>query len=176
MTAPVLDPVDFAPSSQAPAPQRRAPQPRRQSPAAAPARHLRVVGHEQEAKEASQRRLVRRTAAVAAVVAALSVFGVVVFHVVLTQNQFRLDRLRVQSSVRQAEYDRLRLQVAQLESPDRVVAEAQQRLGMVTPPRVTYLTPSVDEPSANVEAPAAAAQPSAIGAAWSTVKPHLAEG
>jgi cell division protein FtsL len=109
--------------------------------------------------EADQRRLVRQLAIVATVVAALCLFGVVVFHVVMTQNQFRLDALRSDASESQAEYDRLRLQVSQLESPDRVVSDAQTRLGMITPPKVTYLTPSVDEP----------------GPGWAAVKPLLAE-
>lgn len=121
----------------------------------------------------------RRAVALGAVLVALCVFGVVVFHVVLTQNQFRLDRLQEQSAQRQARFDRLRLQVAELESPDRVVADAQQRLGMVIPPKVTYLTPSDEEPRTGTNPPpgrssaeAAAATP---GTAWSTVKPHLAE-
>ncbi|MEO7836302.1 MAG: hypothetical protein ABIS21_01520 [Acidimicrobiales bacterium] len=166
MTAPVLDPTRSAPSVR-----------RAQPTSPPPARpHLRVLPADQKRKEADRRRLVRQIAAISAVVAALCVFGVVVFHVVLTQNQFRLDRLRSQASTRQAEYDRLRLRVAQLESPDRVVAEAQQRLGMVTPPRITYLTPSVDEPSALGEPTPPADSRTALGSDWSTMKPHLAGG
>lgn len=176
MTAPVLDPA------------RRAPAPRRTAPAGPPGaserpqlRVLRGEGvkqqQERRAQERDQRRLVRQVALAATALAALLVFGVVVFHVVLTQNQFRLDRLEEQATERQAEYDRLRLQVAQLESPDRVVADAQQRLGMVTPPKVTYLTPSVDEPGtgATVAPPPRAESAATDGTAWSTVKPHLGE-
>lgn len=76
----------------------------------------------------------------AAVVASL--FGLVASHVLLTQGQFRLDRLRARASSEQARYQRLRLQVAELESPSRIVATAQERLGMVPPPSVTYLSPT----------------------------------
>lgn len=178
MTAPVLDPMPAAPA--------RRPAPSRRPATGAPP--LRVLRPKETPTEADQRRLVRQVAVVITVAVALCVFGVVVFHVVLTQNQFRLDGLRDQSADREAEYDRLRLQVAELEAPERIIAEAQQRLGMITPPEVTYLTPSVDEPSV-VDDAASPAQPgssasgadSAAGAneagtGWSTVKPHLSQG
>lgn len=180
MTAPVVDRI-----APAPAP-RRGPPPGSGAP-------LRVLRPEQTRTEADERRLVRQIAIVATIVAALCVFGVVVFHVVLTQNQFRLESLRDQGADREAEYDRLRLQVAELESPERIIAEAQQRLGMITPPDVIYLTPSIDQPSVTGDsAPPPTAEDrstrvgatSAAGAAgakeagtgWSTVKPHLAHG
>lgn len=109
---------------------------------------LEVVRAERLA-EAARRRLVRRLALAATVAGALCLFGVVVAHVVLTQNQFRLDELRAQSSSEQAEYDRLRLEVAELESPRRIVDEAQQRLGMITPSTVVYLAPSPALPAAS---------------------------
>jgi cell division protein FtsL len=106
---------------------------------------------------------------------ALCLFGVVVFHVMLTQNQFRLDSLQDQALERQAEYDRLRPEGAQLESPDRIVADAQQRLGMVPAPRITYLTPAVEDTPGGAPPPAGDAR-SAPGTSWSVVKPHLADG
>lgn len=71
-----------------------------------------------------------------------SLFGLVASHVLLTQGQFRLDRLKSRAEVEHARYQRLRLQVAELESPSRIVATAQERLGMVPPPSVTYLSPT----------------------------------
>jgi cell division protein FtsL len=167
MTAPVLDPVRPAP---APA----------LEPAldAEPRVQLRALPPT-PGVETDRGRLVRRAVAAAGVVVLLSLFGVVVAHVVLTQNQFRLDELRGRSSTRQAEYDRLRLQVAELESPDRVVADAQQRLGMVAPAKVTYLSPTVEEPGmAGMAAAGPGRDRPAAGAetSWSTVKPHLADG
>jgi cell division protein FtsL len=69
-------------------------------------------------------------------------FALVAFHVVVTQAQFRLDKMDARAARQEARYQRLRLQVAQLESPDRIVATAQERLGMVPPPGVTYLSPA----------------------------------
>lgn len=68
-------------------------------------------------------------------------FGVVVTHVALTQGQFRLDHLRSQVAAQTAAGQQLRLQVAQLSSPARIVQTAEQRLQMVTPGSVTYLSP-----------------------------------
>lgn len=169
MTAPVLDP-----RRPAPAPERahqRAPQ--------EPRPRLRVVGAEPTAaeREAERRRLVRTLALLAVAGVALCIFGIVVSHVVLTQNQFRLDALQDQALERQAEYDRLRLQVAQLESPDRIVADAQQRLGMVAAPKITYLTPTVEDTPGDPHRPSTAEEPGVAAATnWSVVKPHLADG
>ncbi len=164
----------------------RAPRPQPARPAR-PRPQLEVVKADQLA-EAARRKLVRRLAMAATVAAALSLFGVVVAHVVLTQNQFRLDQLRDRSSLQQAEYDRLRLEVAELESPRRIVADAQQRLGMIIPPKVVYLAPSAEQTVSPVPVPpgaaatagtqALAATPGSDPAAggWTAVKPHLAEG
>jgi cell division protein FtsL len=94
-----------------------------------------------------------------------AVFGVVAAHVVLTQRQFRLDALETKAADAEARYERLRLEVAQLEAPERVVAAAQQ-LGMVPPATVTYVAST--RPStrpATDQAPAGE---------WATVKSHLA--
>lgn len=166
MTAPAIDAPPVRHRAPTAAPRQRPARPRPQ---------LRVVPREATA-EARRRRLVRRGAALAAGVVALCLFGVVVAHVVLTQNQFRLDQLREQSSDGQAEYDRLRLQVAELESPGRIVATAQQRLGMVTPTTITYLAPSQEASPAEpvIVKEGTTALPNS--SSWSTVKPHLAEG
>jgi cell division protein FtsL len=185
-TAP-LDSARGRASSQ-PAPQRRPSAPPKRPP-------LRVVT-EAELREAKRRARTRTSVLVGAVVFAITIFGVVVAHVLLIQGQFELDSLQRASAQRQAQYDRLRLQVAQLESPDRIVATAQQRLGMVSPPTITYLAPSADavpavatapaDASREVSAPAASpaqqssrkheAASTAPPANWSTVKPHLSEG
>jgi cell division protein FtsL len=172
MTAPVLDPVRPAPA--------RRPRPTAAPADPAPRPNLRVLREGSEtATEAERARLVRSAVVLAVAIGALCLFGVVVFHVLLTQNQFRLDKLQEESLDRQAEYDRLRLQVAELESPDRIVASAQQ-LGMVTPPKVTYLAPTVEEtPAADDDARAARRIDDAASGgetSWSTVKPHLADG
>jgi cell division protein FtsL len=162
MTAPVFDPQPLAPQ-----PPPRLPRP--------PAPELRVLPSTSGMTEADRAKLVRLLVVVGATVATLCIFGVVVFHVVLTQNQFRLDSLQDQALERQADYDRLRLQVAELESPDRIVADAQQRLGMVPAPKVTYLAPTIEEPT-GTSATAPSPDDLAAGSSWSVVKPHLADG
>ena len=109
-------------------------------------------------------------ATVAGVVAAL--FALVALHVVLTQNQFRLERLQARADVEQERYERLRLHVAELEAPSRVVAVAHERLGMLPPPGVTYL--SAAGPTTGRPAGRPAGAPETAG--WSKVKRELASG
>ena len=99
-----------------------------------------------------------------------ALFGLVASHVALTQGQFELDRLEARAAEEQARYERLRLQVAELESPARVVAAAQERLGMVPPPGVTYLSPV--GPTSGVEDGREVAE--AATQEWSAVKRQLA--
>ena len=106
-------------------------------PARAP--HLRVVPRDYRSLEARQRRA-RRLGTLAVVLVGVMVFGLVVAHVALGQGQLRLDRLTARAAADEARNERLQLEVAQLESPERIVAAAQERLGMVPPPGVTYLS------------------------------------
>jgi hypothetical protein len=106
-------------------------------------------------------------------------FGVVAFHVVLTQGQLQLDQLHDTADAQQALYDRNRLLVAELESPERIVKVAQERLGMVPPPDVTYLSPTgikVEVPGAHDEAAAADDTGDSTSTSWPAVKAHLAGG
>src|SRR5207237_7250034 len=97
-------------------------------------------------------------------------FSVAAFHVVLTQNQFRLDQLRSRAGTEQARYQRLRLKVAELESPDRIVATAQSRLGMVQAPSIVFLAPV--QPAPGVDD--GGVGPVQARGGWSTVQPELA--
>ena len=134
---------------------------------------LRVVDRRVRARRRSRARA--RLAGAAAVTAVLAVlFGLVAIHVLLAQNQFQLDRLNARSSAAEAQYDRLRLQVAQLDSPERVVATAEGRLGMVQPAKTTYLTPNAPGPGPATAPPGtrAAATPT-VSADWARVKAQL---
>jgi cell division protein FtsL len=133
---------------------------------------LRVVGEEEPRRTVDRRRRARLLTGLTVFVVVGGLFGLVASHVVLTQGQFRLEQVEKKAADEQARFERLRLQVAQLESPERVVAAAQERLGMVPPPGVKYLSPvgTVDGSSA-----AATAEDSlAAGHDWTTVKRHLA--
>ena len=136
---------------------------------------LRVVPENYVAPRVRRRRA-RVLLAASAGLAVLGLLAIASLHVVLTQSQFRLEVLETRAAAEQARYDRLRLEVAELESPERVVAAAQQRLGMVPAPGVTYLSPSgpmADDPASrhgDGDVPADG------GESWARVKPHLAEG
>lgn len=121
----------------APAPSRR--------PTPDPRPPLRVVQpHERQPRrrKADAKKRTRLFAASGILLGAVLLFGLVAAHVLLTQNQFQLQRVQRQAAEEQARYERLRAQVAELESPERVVAAAQERLGMVPPNSVKYLTPA----------------------------------
>lgn len=100
-----------------------------------------------------------------------SLFAVVICHAMLVTGQGRLDGLEQQVTEEQTRYQALRLEVAELEAPGRIVAEAQGRLGMVSPENITYLAPV---PAAGAP-PVAGGEPPAdrAGAPWGAVKPLL---
>lgn len=139
-------------------------------------RHLRVVS-DARVVAARRRRRLRGMLVLTGVIMAGSLFALAAFHAMLASGQADLDRIELQVSDAQARYEALRLQVAELEAPSRIVREAQERLGMVPPPGVTYLTPS--EASVDAVGQAAADDASitsdeaADRAAWATVKPYL---
>ena len=94
-------------------------------------------------------------------------------------NQAELDRLADQADQEQARFQRLRLEVAQLESPERIVAVAQEKLGMVPPAGVTYLSPSgvvsgeIEAAAAADDKPVATPDAGSDGRSWAAVKPYL---
>ncbi len=98
-------------------------------------RHLRLV-REQARRRANGRRLL-----VSAGIALLGVFclGLVTLHVLIAENQFTLDRLTQTAATEQASYEKLRLQVAQLEAPARIVEDAEGKLSLGQPGSVIYL-------------------------------------
>jgi cell division protein FtsL len=75
-------------------------------------------------------------------------FGLVYLHVVLAQRQFRLDQLNARVQQDQLSYQKLRLQVAELASPQQIISTAEGKLGMVQPGSVTYLTAPVQAAAA----------------------------
>ena len=95
-------------------------------------------------------------------------FGVAIAQVFLAQGQVRLDQMEAELISEQSRYQTLRKDVAELESPSRIVAAAEKQ-GMVVPEDVVYLQPS--NPDAEV-APLSGGVEAAT--AWSTVKPLLA--
>jgi cell division protein FtsL len=107
-------------------------------------------------------------------------FGLVVVHTMLLQNQQRLDKLDQQVSDAQGEYQARRLEVAQLEAPQRIIDVATHKLGMVPPDGTTYLTPTANDAlspqggahQGSTEGSETAAAPD-DASAWPEVKPYL---
>ena len=96
-----------------------------------------------------QAQLRRRRLVLAGVVASVcaGLFGLVGEHAILAQQQFRLANLQARTATAAARNQALQLQVAQLESPGRVVSEARSKLGMVPPAGITYLVPGHPGPN-----------------------------
>jgi cell division protein FtsL len=107
-------------------------------------RHLYLV--RQQARRRANRRHLLVSAGIGAV--AIVSMGLVGLHVLIAENQFRLDNLEQQANTQQASYEKLRLSVAQLESPARIVSVAEGELGMQQPGSVTYL-PATSTPAGN---------------------------
>ena len=68
--------------------------------------------------------------------------GLAVFQTFLAQGQARLDRLEQATRAAEVANEKLRLEVATLESPERVRSEALTRLGMAPAGTTTYVMPS----------------------------------
>jgi cell division protein FtsL len=133
---------------------RRAFEPRRLVPLEeAPRRPpLRVVP---EPAAARKLRRVRLGTAIAFLAALFGLFGVVGLHVLLAQGQGDVQRLSSHVAEQEEAQRRLRLEVAELEAPAKVVATARERLGMVSPSTVVPLQPATlaDPPPTTVAAP-----------------------
>jgi cell division protein FtsL len=115
-------------------------------PGAQPTRHerprpLRVV-EPVELTPAQRRRRNRALLLAGASLAVAIALGLVYFHVVLAQRQFALNRLDTKVQNERATYERLRLQVAELGSPQHIISTAVGQLGMRQPASVNYLTPT----------------------------------
>jgi cell division protein FtsL len=130
-------------------------------------RRLRVVPDGALSPRAKRRRARLLVAAVAMAIAA-ALFGAVFFHVLLTQGQLQLNRIQTSGAAERARNERLRLEVAELQSPERIVAAAQQQLGMVPPASVTYLSPSGSRPAGPP-----ATKPGARPSAAPTARPNV---
>lgn len=79
------------------------------------------------------------TAGLVTVVIAL--FGLAAINALIVEQQTTVDSLSNDVAAAQVSNERLRLELAELEAPQRIVAEATDRLGMVVPEDIVYLTP-----------------------------------
>jgi cell division protein FtsL len=105
-------------------------------------RHLRVVPSNRRARAL---RLSPRTGVVLTVLLFVALFCVAVSHALLIEGQAKVDDLDQQVAAEQARYEELRRDVAELESPQRILGEATGELGMVPAGDPIWLSP--DEPA-----------------------------
>lgn len=129
---------------------------------------LRVVEDEATPKGSPQRRVGRR-APIIGLLVFVGMLALAASHTLLVQGQIRLDGLDEKVAAQQEDYHRARLEVAELEAPERIVTAAMERIGMVEPADVVYLTPEESEPID--EAPSVEADET-----WIDVKPYLEPG
>lgn len=125
-------------------------------------------------------RLTPRAGVTLTVLLFVALFGVAISHALLIESQSRLDQLDQEVAEEQARYEELRLDVAQLESPDRILAEAAEQ-GLVPPDEVVWLTPdqaaAAGETGGEAEGEQAAgdgsAEDSDAETTWEDLKPYL---
>jgi cell division protein FtsL len=116
--------------------------------------------------------------AVAVVVVFVVMLGLVAFQAKIAQDQLRIDKMEGDLDDAEGQLSRLRLQIAQLEAPERIVAEA-QKLGLQRPgpDQIRQITPKPEAVGEVLAAggPALGARPGGSGDLddWSELKPIL---
>jgi len=112
-------------------------------------RHLRVVSPQR--RPGLGVRLSPRTGVLLTVLLFVALFGVAVSNALLIEGQAKVDDLDQQVAAEQARYEELRRDVAELESPQRILGEATRGLGMVPAGYPVWLSP--DEPAPTDDLP-----------------------
>jgi cell division protein FtsL len=112
-------------------------------------RHLRVVPPNRRARPAL--RLTPRAGVMLTILLFVALFSVAVSHTLLIEGQAKVDDLDQQVAAEQARYEELRREVAELEAPQRILAEATGKLGMVPAGDPVWLSP--DDPAPTDELP-----------------------
>jgi cell division protein FtsL len=101
----------------------------------------------------------RGWAAIGGVTLFVILLALAAFHARLVSSQAHLDRLERQVAAQQHRYQALRLEVARLEAPDRVLSTAQYQLGMVPAGDAVFINPSLEIVEAVVAREQATASP-----------------
>ena len=110
---------------------------------------LRVV------EPAARRRRSWQVGTVAGGLLFLAMFVVVGAQALIVQQQSHIDDVNKRIAVAEAEAEQLKIDLAELQSPVRILREAQDRLGMVQAPSPVYLLPQADDDSRAAEVPPA---------------------
>jgi cell division protein FtsL len=113
-------------------------------------RHLRVVPPARPSRGLGVR-LSPRAGVILTVLLFAALFCVAVSHALLIEGQAKVDELDQQVAAEQKRYEELRREVAELESPQRILGEATGELGMVPAGDPVWLSP--DEPAPTDDLP-----------------------
>jgi cell division protein FtsL len=136
-------------------------------------RHLKVVKRPPRTVAQRQRRM--RAGVLSGFVLIVGVaFGLVYLHVVLAQRQFALDNLQSQVQQQQLSYQKLRLQVADLGSPQHVISTAVGQLHMYQQTSLPLLSPSTTIGAASSSQSTSSLTAPAGDANWPQIKSLLA--
>lgn len=110
----------------------------------------------------------RLALAAGVLVSSASLFLIVASNVLIAQGQFELAELAGQRDVEQQRYERLRLEVAERSSPEKVVSAA-VALGMMVPDQIDYVSAPAAAPHGETDRTA-----STLDESWEDVKASLA--
>ncbi|MGH9212013.1 MAG: hypothetical protein ACRD2C_15215 [Acidimicrobiales bacterium] len=149
----------------------RAPRPSEADRSTERLRRLRVVGARE--RRARTFRLTPRAGVTMTVALFGGLFAVAGSHALLIESQGRLDRLDDQVAEEEARYESLRMEVADMAAPERILAEAAE-LGMVAPEDRAWVSP--DQPVSDSGSSGEAAEGSTHDdptTTWEDIKPHL---
>jgi cell division protein FtsL len=108
---------------------------------------LRVV------EPAARRRRTWQVGTVAGGLLFLAMFAIVGAQTLIVQQQQHIDSVNDRISAAEEEAERLDIDLAELQSPERIVSVATEGLGMIKAPPPVYLLPQADDDSRAAEVP-----------------------
>ncbi len=104
--------------------------------------------------EAEPRRLPRwKIGGVAGLILFLALFAVAGAQTFIIQGQRHLDEVNARIATEQTDAEALRMQLAELQSPERITAAAADQLGMIPAPTPVYIVPRADDDARAGEEP-----------------------
>jgi len=123
---------------------------------------LRVV------EPAARRRRTWQVGTVAGGLLFLAMFVIVGAQTLIVQQQQHIDDVNNKIAAAESEAEQLKVDLAELQSPERIVSEAQERLGLVKAPPPVYLQPQADDDARAAEVPPASPSTTVARAATPT--------
>jgi cell division protein FtsB len=101
----------------------------------------------------------------------LALFAIAGAHTLIVQQQRHIDDVNGRITEAEDRAEALKVELAELQSPERIVQEARDRLGMVQAPTPVYLQPKADDDARAAEVPATTPPTTAAKATTPTTKP-----